>query len=152
MYELNELPVPAPHLAATLNYDVVTGQNSELDIGAIQIRKLDRHANGVERDVAEVRAVRNQSPNLIHTFRPDADNHPQSLERFDLANLALITHACALVVDARPRYAICGPGLTSGCHAGFARTAAMIRFNTSSSVKYGDFSAGRSGSGTSSIR
>ena len=43
--------------------------------------------------------------------------------------------------------ATCGPG----SHAGFS-TACEMRRTTSSSVGYGDFSAGRSGSGISSIR
>src|SRR5262249_6958057 len=44
------------------------------------------------------------------------------------------------------------PAGAIGYHAGFLATALRIRRTTSSSVGYGDFSAGRSGSGISSIR
>ena len=61
-------------------------------------------------------------------------------------------HAILPVHAHRGLYAICASFLASGYHAGFFRTAAMMRFSTSSSVKYGEVSAGRSGRGTSSMR
>ena len=44
------------------------------------------------------------------------------------------------------------PRSAAGRHPGFLATAAMMRFTISSSVRYGDFSAGRSDMGISSMR
>src|SRR5262245_38717307 len=52
----------------------------------------------------------------------------------------------------RLRHAIAIMRLGAGVHAGFAAIACRMRRTTSSSVGYGERSAGRSGSGISSMR